>query len=186
MNNSNPESRARLIQLAILIAGIIIGLLIGLVLFKNKDKVESLIEGAEREAGSIPIGIDRNTAMNQNLPEISVTDQYPGEYVIVEKAVLAEPGWIVIYTDLEGNPASILGAQYFNAGEYENITVRVQAPTIMASTYHALIHSDDGKIVESEYGRHQFDQTLDLPALDSEGNSIKDTFKTLSIGSRGL
>ncbi len=184
MNNS-PETKAKFIQVIILVIGILIGLLLGLLLFKNKDRVETFIEDAERQAAGLQL-TERQAMEAANLPTISVSNQPAGNTVTVDNARLTENGWIAVYTDIDGNPGSILGAQYFPEGTYENITVRLQAPTTAENTYYTIIHGDDGKIVETQFGRHQFDHTVDLPITDAEGNRIKDSFQTISLGARGL
>jgi len=180
--DNTTQNKTRLTQVIILIVGILIGLLIGNIFF-NKDQAEISTDLTDEETEALSLSEE---AAGASLASIRTSDQLPGETIIVDEVTLTEPGWIVVYTDLNGTPGSILGAQYFIADTYENLTVRLQAPTTAENTYYAMIHSDDGKIVETQFGRHQFDHTLDLPLVDSEGNKIKDSFRTLSVGARGL
>lgn len=166
----------------ILIVGLIVGFLIGYVIFAdnsinneeiNNDDNGELIEESD----------EATTSAVAN--KITVDDQPPADRVLVKKAVLDEDGWIVIYTDRDGQPDYIIGAQFFATGTYNDLYTWIEIPTIAGNHYHAVIHNDDGYIFETEFGRHVFDLTKDLPVTDNSGNWLSDRFRVMATGSRG-
>ncbi len=108
---------------------------------------------------------------------ITVSNQTPGDLITIDKVSLSQPSWIAIYSDNEGEPDSILGAQYLVAGEYTNVPVQIFARTVAGQTYYAVITSDDGTVA--------FDYKKDLPITNLESKWIMDSFEVLAIGSRG-
>lgn len=119
-----------------------------------------------------------STTLSTNLTNsISVSNQTPSDLITIDKAVLSQPGWIAIYSDNEGEPDSILGAQYLKAGEYTNTPVQIFVRTVAGQTYYAVITSDDGTI--------SFDYKKDLPVTNAEGKWVMDSFEVSPIGSRG-
>lgn len=165
------------VYLSLTVLGLIVIVLIGYFYFKNKEVATLNNEGNE-------VATTTNEIILNN--SLIIEDQAPGFVVNVNKAVLEESGWIVVYSSEEGNPGSILGAQFLPSGTHENRTVTLLVGTAPEETYYASIHSDDGYIFETQYGRHVFDYTKDLPIEDKTGNKITTSFKTISAGSRGL
>jgi hypothetical protein len=78
------------------------------------------------------------------VPSISVQDQkdVSGE-IIVSEIVSVKPGWLVIQTNDEGVPGSVIGYVKINAGSNRDVKVKVDVPKATATLY-AMIHEDDG------------------------------------------
>lgn len=88
---------------------------------------------------------------------ISVSDQEPGNVVVVEKLSLKEASWVVIYEDENGEPGNILGAGIFNEGTVSG-SVELLRATESGKDYYAVIHFDNGD--------RQFDYLTDLVDRD--------------------
>ena len=162
----------------------IIGLLIiiGIAFFIFSPKTNLPFLGGNNEE-------DNLTEDTTLLPEsgiVTVSDQAPGETIIIEGVTFSDPSWIAIYDDMGGMPGSILGARYFDAGDYKNEIVTLQIGTVAGNKYYAVIHKDDGQIVETEFGTHEFDHTKDLAITDLAGKKISYPFTVIASGARGL
>lgn len=108
---------------------------------------------------------------------ISTSNQTPSDLINIEKVVITKGSWIAIYSDNEGEPGSIIGAQYLTAGDYANVPVQIFVRTVAGQTYYAVVNSDDGVM--------SFDYKKDLPITNSEGKWVMDSFEVLPIGARG-
>ncbi len=172
-------------QIIVFIVGLLIGFGLGFFIFSDKSPSDSFFDKpaeTDQLADSEPI----SPPEDESLSSVVVADQLAGNIVILNHAVLLTPSWIVIYDDFNGEPKNILGARYFDSGEYDNLNIESPVDTTSGNKYHVLIHQDDGKIEESEFGRHPFDYTKDLAITDSAGQKISQSFNTLLIGARGL
>ncbi|MEX0918869.1 MAG: hypothetical protein WDZ85_02780 [Candidatus Paceibacterota bacterium] len=178
------ENKERKIQIIILIVGLLIGFGAGFLVFSKSGELEELIDQAEQNSRQIDL---KQTEMpTLSTWQVAVADQGPGDSVYIETATLPAPGWIAIYDDLTGQPGSNLGARFFDTGEYEGVTVSLLANTVAPGTYYAILHEDDGKIVETSFGRHPFDHTLDPVVTDSAGEVLAEPFEVIIIGARGI
>ncbi len=128
-----------------------------------------------------------NTLGTSTSNTIRVATQNPGMQVLVQSVSFSTPGWIAIYTDNEGEPQSIIGAQYFMPGTHSNVSVEVFAGMTAGATYYAVLHSDDGATLASStaYGSHPFDHTKDLPITKGDKTWVMAPFQITSTGSRG-
>lgn len=183
------ENKERTIQITLLVVGLIVGFGLGFLVFDGDDNPtnpdqDTEIENGESESNSETEG--GSTINTSNNSSVTVSDQAAGSTVLIDTLSLEQDGWVAIYTDMDGQPGSIIGAQYYPAGEHQNIPVSLQLGTTAGNTYYAVLHADDGKIVETAFGRHEFNHTTDLELTDSSGNEIIDSFSTISLGARGL
>lgn len=115
---------------------------------------------------------------------IEVANQNPSEVVTIQKVILSQPSWIAIYNDREGEPGTIIGAEFLGAGEYLSFPVEIFARTIAGETYYAVLHDDDGVIASTTYGAYPFDYKTDLP-YEKDGAWVMDSFEVLATGARG-
>lgn len=125
-----------------------------------------------------------NDEFSDNL--IVVENQAPGEFAYLKQVNLSQDGWVSIYRMVDGEPNHILGAQYLPAGDHSDVVVILQAPTEADGSYSAVLHTDDGKIVETQFGRHQFDPALDKQVLTETGDWVMEEFTSAVSGSRGI
>jgi hypothetical protein len=102
---------------------------------------------------------------------IVAVDQASGSSVVVNRLVLAERSWVVIYEDERGRPARILGAGRFPVGVHSDVVIDLQRPTEDAGVYYAMLHHTD----END----EFDPQSDLPLTDSSGTPIMIRFETV-------
>ncbi len=165
----------------ILVVGLVVGFLVGYVIFAGNpgEDITTIIDNNDKAIGEIGEAV---ASINDI---IIVNDQSPADRVFIKKAMLDEDGWVVIYTDRDGKPDYIIGAQFFTAGTYEDFYTWIETSTVAGNYYHAVIHNDDGYIFETEFGRHVFDFTKDLPTTDDAGNWLGNRFRIVAIGSRG-
>src|SRR5262245_25981758 len=71
-------------------------------------------------------------------PAVEISDQViQNSWVVVPKVAAAEPGWIVIHSGGEGNPA--IGASYVPAGESDNVSVHIDMDKA-TPTMSAMLH----------------------------------------------
>src|SRR3989344_2756288 len=104
------------------------------------------------------------TANTATTNEIVVNNQAASDMVQIAKVAMAQNGWVVIHTDLEGKPANIWGAQRFDVGAYSGGQVELLHSMIAGNTYYAMIHSDNGDKV--------FDRTTDTPVAGADGQMV--------------
>jgi len=100
---------------------------------------------------------------------VSVSDQFPGLNVELEKVVFAESGWAAVYEDNNGEPGNILGARRFDAGESTG-TIQLLRAMEEDLLYYVILHLDDGD--------RQFDFKKDNQILNVEGSRVEAMFKT--------
>ena len=178
------KNKDKIIQISIFVVALLLGFGLGFLVFADRNQVEDLLEGAEQEVGDLNL---QNNNLNASDSTISiVAEQAPGISVAVDQVVLNNDGWIVVYDDLNDQPGSILGARYYPAGSYKNISFELQVGTTAGNTYYALLHSDDGKIVNSTHGTYEFDPAKDLALTDPTGKKIQSLFTTNSPSARGI
>ena len=69
--------------------------------------------------------------------------QVPGTSVIIDKAIVSEPTWVVIYEDQNGKPGNALGAALFFP-EKQAGTVELLRATVSGKNYLAVKQVDNG------------------------------------------
>lgn len=105
-------------------------------------------------------------------PDVYVINQpVVAPEIVVDRAYVNEPGWIVVYSNYEGFTDRLLGHAPLEAGENRLVTVPIEASNT-TDILHILLHEDGG--VEG-----QFDNPVDDPPLrDEEGQPIFFSFET--------
>lgn len=99
-----------------------------------------------------------------------VGDQNFGDTVFVDNITLDRTSWIVVYEDNQGTAGSILGAQLYDTGAYEEIEVSLLRGTTPEAKYYVKIHADDGD--------RQFDFRRDVAVVDGDGVEVVANFMT--------
>lgn len=113
----------------------------------------------------------------QEVNRIVMSDQYPGNIVLISSVQLSKGGWVVIHADSNGTPGEIIGTQWFDAGINPGRITLTKA-TVEGGTYYTMLHSDDGDKV--------FNATKDLPLKDSRGNVIMKIFRAAASVGAGI
>lgn len=109
--------------------------------------------------------------------KIIVTNQIPGEVVLVAEVNMAEAGWVAIHDNNDGKPGNILGAGYLPSGTYINQMIPLLRGVVDGSSYLAIIHKDDGDKI--------FDYKIDTPVTNSLGQIETASFDVVAESSRG-
>lgn len=93
---------------------------------------------------------------------IYVTEQKPGNSVLVEFALLAQPGFVVIHESRDGEVGAILGASALLPGNEtsEAVLITLSRAVKNQEELAAMLHRDDGDMF--------FNPTADLPLLENE------------------
>lgn len=78
-------------------------------------------------------------------PRINVRDQNVGTngVITIENATVAEPAWLVLHADDEGEPGSMLAYAPIKLGVHENVTMTLDWRSA-TPTLHAILYSDLG------------------------------------------
>jgi hypothetical protein len=100
---------------------------------------------------------------------IEVKDQQAGNSVYVAAVALAEPSWVAVREEIDGEPGRILGAQLFDVGEHSG-EVELLRDTRPGARYHVYLLRDDGDL--------KFDIVDDAP-ITKDGLLILQPFKAL-------
>jgi uncharacterized surface protein with fasciclin (FAS1) repeats len=90
-------------------------------------------------------------AFAQYTPTVFVVDQdvVDGQ-VVVARAVINGPGWIVIHSDDNGAPGPVIGFSSLTPGINANVAVDVEADGLTDILY-AMLHVDEGTVGEYEF-----------------------------------
>lgn len=146
-----------------LVIGLVLGYLIGV------SKAEAPADGnndSEMPSDAEKTS-DTSSTMMVGKNAIVVSDQAPGNTVVVSQVVFEKTGWAVVHEDRDGAPGNILGAQRFEAGTSKG-TIELLRGTVEGGKYYVMLHSDNGD--------GTFDHKVDLPIKDSDGNVIMGIF----------
>jgi len=139
---------------------IIILAILGYYIFKGN--------GSSTTEENAPISETPTSTNPTDINRIVVSDQFPGNIVYVTSAQLANPGWIVVHEDNNGNPGAVIGSAYFEKGTSSG-RVTLTKSTVEGKLYYAMLHSDDGD--------KNFNPSKDLPVKDINGNVISKPFR---------
>ncbi len=90
-------------------------------------------------------------AFAQYTPTVFVVDQdvVDGQ-VVVARAVINGPGWIVIHADANGSPGPVIGFSPLTPGINANVAIDVEADGLTDILY-AMLHVDEGTVGEYEF-----------------------------------
>src|SRR5690242_6522026 len=105
-------------------------------------------------------------------PAVEISDQVvQNSWVAVPKIVAADPGWIVIHSGGEGNPA--IGETYVPAGESDNVSVRIDMDKATPNL-SAMLHVDKGVA-----GKYEF-PGADAPVMN-DGKVVNVPFNVIGV-----
>ena len=114
------------------------------------QKKQTPLKSSPNETNSLVIG--KNA--------IYATEQKPGNKLMVEFALLAAPGFVVIHENNTGQPGKISGVSALLApGKTQGVLITLGRGTKNQETLFAMLHRDNGDGV--------FDQTSDPPILEN-------------------
>ncbi len=102
---------------------------------------------------------------------VTVADQIATNSAKIGSAALTEGGYVVIHEAApDGTPGGVIGySNYFEPGNYSNLTIRLTKSVKKGDTLFAMLHSDDG---DKTYGFPD----EDLPLKDTTGKVILQKF----------
>ena len=109
--------------------------------------------------------------------KIVVTNQIPGEVVLVAEVTMNKAGWVAVHDNNNGQPGNILGAGYLPAGTYTNQMIPLLRGVVDGSSYLVVIHKDDGDKV--------FDYKIDTPVITAKGQLETANFIVVAESPRG-
>ncbi len=187
-NEPNNEWRG---LVATALIGIILGFVIGYFVFiknifnPNETPVDTATSTTETTGATT--STKPTTKAISGVPiagamSIDTVDQVPGLRTQIKKMSIAEGAWVVTFsaTEDESRPNLILGAQYFEAGTYTDITSYLAEGLVAGQKYFVALYQDDTKT-----GTHTFDSVKDKPFIAPSGYWVMDSFEATSVGSRG-
>lgn len=143
---------------------IILFIIVGFLVF-NAFLKESVVEPVVQE----------NITGNDNLLSLIVPEQAGGKEIFIESSVLPDAGYVVVHREKDGKPGDIIGvSDFLSAGVKENFLMSINEEVVEGDTLFAMIHSDDGDGV--------FDESLDVPFVDGNGDVILVKFSIVNEG----
>ncbi|MBU6426860.1 hypothetical protein KGQ27_01330 [Patescibacteria group bacterium] len=163
-----PESGVKTWQWVITVIVIVALIVIGIFVFGGKKTEAPTTE---------PTTVATTTMQTAN--GVIVSDQFPGNVVYISSVQAAQPTWIVIQKDNNGQPGAIIGSAHADAG-IAPVKVILTQPTIDGGTYYAVMYTDNGS--------GKFSATADQPIKDANGNVIMKIFHatvTANVGVKG-
>ncbi|MDE2172907.1 MAG: hypothetical protein KGJ33_03115 [Patescibacteria group bacterium] len=152
-----PNQGIKTWQWVVTVIVIIILIVIGIMVFGGKGSPAPVTTESPSPISSPAAAVNR----------ITMTDQYPGNVVYLSSVQLAQPGWVVIQKDNNGQPGDIIGSAHFDAGINPG-KITLTQPLIDGGTYYAVLYTDDGS--------GTFSTTADQPLKDANGNVIMQVF----------
>lgn len=143
-NNSHTATYAGLV-----VAGVVAGILIGWGI-TNMQSGGPTGSTATTTPTTNTTGTTATTTTSSGTPAVSsdpslliLTPQSAGTEVVVTKAIVSEPTWVVVYESRNGAPGNILGAALFFP-ERQAGSVQLLRGTVSGQTYFAGKRVDDG------------------------------------------
>jgi len=147
----------------VILAVVIIGGLIGFFLTQGRYQAPQTITPVPEVAPQPQVSTNSAT----------VSAQQAAESVTVDKVSLAESGYVVIHEETAGAPAKVVGASnLLQAGEYDNLSIKLSRVAKSGEGLYAMLHSDDG---DGVYGFPD----EDFPIKDQLGNIVLVRFQVL-------
>lgn len=120
---------------------------------------------------------NNNNLITSPSSKIIVSNQIPGEVVMVTEVTMSEAGWIAVHDNNDNVPGNILGAYYLPEGTHKNQMIPLLRAVAEDKSYFVIIHKDDGDRV--------FNHKIDLPALNSLGKIETIDFRVAVESPRG-
>ena len=141
--------------------------------FVNPDAVspqEVVNENAdEGETDFVPADSESSLLVRENA--LATQIQRPGKQVTVASVYLAEPGYVVIYADVEGEAKEILGSsELLNVGENKDVTISLTEIASDGLSLWAVLHAEKSS-------NDVFEAAVDTKVVDGMGESISSYFE---------
>ena len=103
--------------------------------------------------------------------ELVIQPQPSGAKITIANVNVNHPIWVAIYTNINGQPDTIIASRLFEVGTHTNQTLELlKGATTPQGQYFGVMRSDDGN--------EQLDPAQDLPTKDAQGNLIIIPFTT--------
>lgn len=136
-----------------------------------QNTASTIDENSSTNAANIAgIAVSTNTtAVENSSPLVIASPQQAGLEVVVTKAAVSQPTWVVIYENRAGVPGNALGAALFTS-ERQSGVVDLLRGTLPGQSYLAGEALDDGD--------HKFSLENDKPVRDANGNPLWIEFRT--------
>lgn len=109
--------------------------------------------------------------------KITLSNQIPGEVVLISEVTMPEQGWVAVHDDNEGEPGNILGAYFLPAGTHKSQMIPLLRAITDDNSYLIVIHGDNGDRV--------FDYKADTPILNTNGQIETAVFSVIAESPRG-
>ena len=108
-------------------------------------------------------------------PSIIVPKQAGGSNVFIENVTIDKDGYVVIHEDENGKPGAVVGvSKLLTAGTTENFLMDIDKEVVEGDSLFAMLHIDNGDQI--------FSIETDIPAVDSDGNTILTRFDIVNEG----
>lgn len=131
--------------------------------FLKKNVIESDVTAQEEV-------VEEEMAVSLIVPQ-----QAGGTNIFIENAFLLEEGYVVIHREEDGKSGEIIGvSELLQVGANDNFLMDIDEEVIEGDILFAMLHTD--------YGDGVFDPLLDIPTVDSEGNSVLVKFDIVGEG----
>ncbi len=151
-------------QWIVTVVVIIVFIILGFYIFGGKGSTPAPYSGG---TPSVNNSTPTNTSNG-----LVVSDQFPGNIVYISSVQLANPGFVVIETNNNGTPGTVIGSKAFAAGINPG-QVNLTQSMVDGSSYYAVLYSDSNN-------NGKFDVTSDAPVKDASGNVIMKIFHATS------
>lgn len=97
---------------------------------------------------SLPVTIPFNVTLP---PDVFVINQpVLNSQIVVERAVVNEPAWLVVYNDVDGAASLIIGQHALEAGINSGIVIPID-DSAATPVLHLVLHNDDDELGEFNY-----------------------------------
>lgn len=102
-------------------------------------------------------------------PSVMVSDQAPGESVMLGEVTLASPGFVVVHEETNQAPGSIIGnSRYLEVGSHTDVEVSLNRASEDGEGLYAMVHADDGD--------EAFQGDSDNAVMDSDDDIVMQRF----------
>ncbi|HEY4483605.1 MAG TPA: hypothetical protein VI752_00300 [Candidatus Paceibacterota bacterium] len=193
--NSQKKDDKWGVSITIALVAVVVGLLLGYAVFGNKLEDADILNTEDSTASTTDAISTSNTKDTTTTPSntastqvttsemsLDVNDQAISNRVKVASLKLSEPAWVVTFnSNTAGDaPFKIIGAQYFEAGTYSNISAYLAESTIAGNKYFVALYADDNAKDATGVNRHVFNHSTDK-AFVKNGTWIMDSFTAKGI-----
>ena len=122
----------------------------------------------EVEGADSPVTLDDEIVMSAfEVAVISVHDQFldPDNFnrILVDTTTSSEDAWLVAHADNDGEPGTVLGHTFLEAGTTQNLPVLLSGD--VTDNIHIMLHEDTGEPERYEFAESE---AVDLPLLVNE------------------